>query len=700
MARSFSFLLLMFVVMFPLSTNAKEHRKTGMLDIIPHDAWIAVAIKSIEETGQHFNNFSNDTNIRPMVQPAMALQMGLAWLGAAEGLDRKSPIAIILPDARKLKERSYNGRHSEDLPKNSLVIALPFSNLNLLARGFNTNAKKLKTGATVKGKGVIVGKFFKVRGKYLYLGNNKKMVEDVVAAKSAATKMTAKQIKQANNADALLLIGTRTLGKEWDEFTKELDKEIKRMSKKIKNATTSTKNGRFPSARSDFVLLKKFLVLTKKLSKVADFGVLTIQYNKGIGVSGMVVFREDKTKERKKLLEDFRGSQIPSTLKELANDNLLFAYGHSVYTQEATLLLKLATLATLHESRYTPFERISIIANNQNFHRFKKNFLQQSNGRGAIYLNRGKLSKGWVSATSIFESKQAGALLATLKKEATKINPAKTNLHLDQFGEGLKKPTATEQQIAKLIISLGDADFEIRNSATSKLLKIGDEALIALQKATKHRDKEIAIRAEQLVKQMIKPETIDSHQKGLPLFLPLLTSATYHYTPQAETIHGEQVDIISLRTTKLNSHNENYFKKLLGTNWKHIRVVHVKNKVVMHWGSDTTSLQKTIKNIQSKKTGLAEHPSLKEHQQFSSHPQKMQMHFSLTNIVPFFLKDSRRILKRREKQSTPFSSINITIDGEQLQSDIWIPRQDLKNALDGQKFDKMNNLFPLHKMLR
>ncbi|VAX40210.1 hypothetical protein MNBD_PLANCTO02-1024 [hydrothermal vent metagenome] len=700
MARSFAFLLLMFVITFPLSTNAEEHRKTGMLDIIPHDAWIAIAIKSVEETGQHFNNFSNDTNIRPMVQPAMGLQMGLAWLGAAEGLDRKSPIAIIYPDARKLKERSYFGRDGEDITKNSLVIALPFSNLNLLARGFNVNVKKLKTGATVKGKGVIIGKFFKVRGKYLYLGNNKKMVEDVVAAKSAATKMTTKQIKQANNTDALFLIGTRTWGKKWDEFTKDLDNGIKEMSDEIKNATNQSKNRRFPSIKKDFVLLKDFLILTKKLFKVADFGVLTIQYNKGVGVSGMVVFRENKTEERKKLLEDFRGSQVPSTLKELANDNLLFAYGHSVYTQEATLLLKLAVLATLKESRNTPPERISTIANNKNFYRFAKNFLQQSNGRGAIYLNRGKLSKGWVSATSIFEPKQADALLATLKKEATKINPAKTNLHLDQFGKKNKKPTATEQQIAKLIISLGDADFEIRASATGKLLEIGNEALIALQKAAKHRDKEIAIRAEQLVKQMTKIETVDSHQKGLPLFLPLLTSATYHYTPQAETINGEQVDIISIITTKLNGHDENYFKKLLGTNWKHIRVVPVKNKVVMHWGSDTISLQKTIKNIQSKKAGLAEHPSMKEHQQFSSHPQKMQMHFSLTNIIPFFLKDSRRILKRREKKSTPFSSISMTIDSEQLQFDAWIPKQDLKNALDGQKFEEINNLFSLHQMLR
>ncbi len=684
MARLFAFLLLMFVITFPLSTNAEEHRKVGMLDIIPHNTAGAIAIKSIEETGQHFNNFSNDTNIRPTVQPAMALQMALAWLGAVEGLDRKSPIALILPDARKLKNRTLES--IDNSPLGGLVIAIPYRNLNLLARNFNTSTRKLKSGATVKGKGITFGKFFKVRGKHLYLGNNKKMLEDVVAAKSAATKMTAKQIKQANNADALLLIGTRAWGREWDALIKEIENDIKRLNNRIEKKDDKTSNHFSPYTKEEMIQFKYLETLLKSLLNATEFGVFTIQYNKGIGVSGMAVFQEDKTGERQKALESIRGSRVPSSLNELPNDNLLFAYGHSAYTQKVSFLLTSTLLASLEEWAI-PRKWISEIKKNKNYIHFKKSILQQSNGRGVIYLNRGQLSKGWVSATSIFEPKQAGGLLALLKKKATKINPAKTNLHLDQFDGKSKKPTVSKEGIAKLIKLLGDTNYKTRTSATNKLLKIGDDALTALQKAKMHRDIEIALRAEQVVELLTDEKT---RRKGLPLIPALLANATYHYTPQAETIGGEQVDIISLRSTKLNPHNENYLKQLLGTNWKHIRVVHVKNKIVIHWGSDTTSLQKTIKNIQEQKTGLAEHPSLKEHQQFSSHPQKMQLHFSLTNIIPFFLEDSSRILKRREKKTTPFSSISMTIDGEQFQSDVWVPKQDLKNALDGQKFEDMN----------
>ncbi len=667
MVRLFVSFMLMFVIAFPLSTRAAAHANTKMLDIIPHDAMMAVAIKSVEETGKHFNNFSNDSNIRPGMQPAMAIQMALGWLGVTEGLDNKAPVAVILPNARKLKEGSYNNNAA--LFEKNLVVVLPYRNLNQLARSFNTNLEKLKTGATVKGRGIAFGKFFKVRGKYLYLGNNKKMVEDVVAAKSAATKMTVKQIKHANNSDALLHVGTRAWGKDWDVLMKEWD----------------TWAGDLERVRLiDMAIITKYLTYFKYLSEATeatDFGVITVRYDKGLATSGLFIFREDKKEERKKLLEKIRGSNVPPTLNGLANNNLLFAFGHSVSTQKTiSALAGLVGILFAKASFGTSFELFTIIHH-------KNTFDPSKNICGAVYLNHGKERDGLVSATIIIEPEQVDVLLETFRDEAKTVYPAGSHFYLPLPGKEDKK--VTKKQIEKLIALMGDVSFKKRVSATNQLEKIGKTAISDLKKATKHHDKEIALRAEWLIgknNDQITQKKNAGNKIGFSLDFPFVNHVTYHYTPQAEVIDGHQVDIISLNIPKFNRDEEIFFKEILGNNWKHIRLVRMKNQVIIHWGSDLTSLKKTLKNRQTKKGGLEEHPSLKEYQQLSSHPQKIQMHFSLTNLIPLWTEEKPRIAERIKATTTPLSSLSLTIDSEQFQIDTWIPRQELKNAMKGKSY--------------
>ncbi|VAX35633.1 hypothetical protein MNBD_PLANCTO02-3208, partial [hydrothermal vent metagenome] len=207
-----SLLLLTLIALIPIQTFAE----TGMLDLIPHDALGAIALKSVNETGKHSDEFSNDTNIRPVVQPSMGMKMALGWIGVTGGLDKDAPLALILPDARKLKQKSYTARDPK-LFIDNLILVLPFSKLNQLARCFNASPKKLKAGETVKGKGVVFGKYFKVYNKHLVISNSQARVEEYVATKSVATKMNSAQIKHANGGDILLHIGTRSWGNEWNE---------------------------------------------------------------------------------------------------------------------------------------------------------------------------------------------------------------------------------------------------------------------------------------------------------------------------------------------------------------------------------------------------------------------------------------------------------------------------------------------------
>ncbi len=684
-----SFILLTFIAIIPVQSFAQ----TGMLDLIPHDALYAIALKSVNETGKHLDKFSNDTNIRPGMQPSMGMKMALGWIGVTSGLDNDAPIALILPDARKLKNKSYSDSSQDFL--DNIVLALPFSNLNQLARCFNASPKKLKAGELVKGKGTVFGKYFKVHHKHLIISNRKEKVEEYFVAKSVATKMTATQIKHANGGDILLHIGTRSWGKDWDTYLKELENGNQQITREIDNFDSRKHaSQRAPYTKENYIALKKLLIQFTKLMEFTDFGIFTVRYNKGLGTSAMTIFRDDQVAERKKLLTEFSGSKLATSLKGLPNDNILLAFGHAAYSEDVEMLLRLSSLLFIDEWRFVPRKSMADYLRKKRFLPFSKQFLKTNHARGAIFLNRGKMTKGWISLTSIIEPKETENLLVTLQKNAIKINPKGTDLHLDNLNENVVKATSSSTEIDKLILALGDTDFEVRTAATNKLIKIGNAAMEALQKATKHRDKEIALRAEQLISQMSEDKT-NSRRVGLPAIFPVLADATYIYTPEAETIEGQKVDIISLESTKSTSASEEHFKQLLGTNWKHIRLVHLDNKIIFHWGSDTAALQQTLKNIQAHASGLAAHVSTIEHHNFSSHPQKLQLHFSLTNLVPFFKEEGQEIMKRRKEKFTPFSSASITIDEKQLQIDTWVPSADLKNALKGQDFNDMNSIIRL-----
>jgi hypothetical protein len=63
----------------------------------------------------------------------------------------------------------------------------------------------------------------------------------------------------------------------------------------------------------------------------------------------------------------------------------------------------------------------------------------------------------------------------------------------------LAVPTATAEQIDQLIKQLGDDGFENREAASRKLATIGNRARMALERAAKSDDAEIASRAKALL---------------------------------------------------------------------------------------------------------------------------------------------------------------------------------------------------------
>jgi hypothetical protein len=81
--------------------------------------------------------------------------------------------------------------------------------------------------------------------------------------------------------------------------------------------------------------------------------------------------------------------------------------------------------------------------------------------------------------------------------------------------EDKKKTPATDKQVARLITKLGDALFEVRQSAYKALVKIGKPALPRLRKAAQGGEPEIEMRARKAIKE-IEAQPAPAPRSGAP----------------------------------------------------------------------------------------------------------------------------------------------------------------------------------------
>jgi hypothetical protein len=87
---------------------------------------------------------------------------------------------------------------------------------------------------------------------------------------------------------------------------------------------------------------------------------------------------------------------------------------------------------------------------------------------------------------------------AAVEKPATVEKPA--DAPGSQVGDETAKVEVSEERIAELVEKLGSDRFEERESASRELQKIGEPTLPALRNATQSKDREVRVRAEQLVR--------------------------------------------------------------------------------------------------------------------------------------------------------------------------------------------------------
>src|SRR5207244_7836061 len=160
--------------------------------------------------------------------------------------------------------------------------------------------------------------------------------------------------------------------------------------------------------------------------------------------------------------------------------------------------------------------------------------------RFAVYQNADEAKHGLFSLVAILDTKDPDEFL----KELRQLAHFGATTGLDLSDKGAKKDDIAA--VEKLIRDLGDNQYTVRESATTKLCLLGEPALPFIEKALKSPDLEVRRRAED-IKDSIVAAAAARRKELLTKDLTRPLRPHFAFAEKAETRDGPRVEIVRVR---------------------------------------------------------------------------------------------------------------------------------------------------------
>lgn len=204
--------------------------ETNVLDLIPHDATVAVAVRNLNELKKKGDKFIAAAEIHDSGRPSQLVESLGKSLGL-KGVDTDGSFALVVvnPQTIGIKVWTEKGNFNSDIDWTDLLVAVvPFRDADAIAASFNIPKGKLKPDEITTGEGKLFGRFFYVRGKYLFFGNHEKAVRSVVTARRSGAELSAARRRVLDRADILGHLNRKALDPTWKIFLTDLRREIEK----------------------------------------------------------------------------------------------------------------------------------------------------------------------------------------------------------------------------------------------------------------------------------------------------------------------------------------------------------------------------------------------------------------------------------------------------------------------------------------
>jgi hypothetical protein len=293
-------------------------------------------------------------------------------------------------------------------------------------------------------------------------------------------------------------------------------------------------------------------------------------------------------------------------------------------------------------------------------------------GKVAVYQTSDRAKYGQLAAVVILEPTNPGQFLTEIAQYA-KFGD------VEQFDP---KVDASKAEIEKLVADLGSDDFDIRESASTKLGLIGVPALPYLEKAEKSDDPEVRRRAGDLQKSI--KTVADLRKKELAEGLVKKAfRPTFTLQVNAEKRADANIHLLGIKLEGEEAPYAAALKDLLGPDWRRVRIAVVNKQAVLLIGSELPLLEEAIQNVRDGKPGLAQSAALANFHKQAAPERRIELHLALSKVRALLTPADQ--LPKDYKPIPAVSSVAVRTGATDVGLDLWVPADAVQDFLTWQR---------------
>jgi hypothetical protein len=541
-----------------------------------------------------------------------------------------------------------------------IAAAVAISDTKKLAEVLQVDHEELVAGMIVEKDHSVFGhksRFYRMVGRYLWVVSHKKLYDVLKDARPLAQSIPRSRLESIDSADFLIEISAKaselnqeasqTRAERWLKAHKELD-----------------------VAEAD-AIREWFSILYS-----TSYCILSGRIDRGFEFCFQVFFDHAASPGLRQRIVKFSPPAGGVSLKGLPAGELLF--GHAARTDSTGF--HAALTATVRESHgfwwpgLRDLQKTKIVSQVEQLKLlglFGEIWPLTNRYKVGLYREENTAAHGLVSMAAILETEDPERLMPELDMLAALVD--RTALDPAGDSEAGKKTVA---RVRKLILQLGDDEYQQRQSATTRLVLIGEPALPLVAEARLSKLPEVAKRATQIEK-LIQEDLKEKRNAALDSSVFARAKPVFIFHPDAEQRVGTSVDIMEVRVNE-RSELKHMTPVLFGPEWSRIRVVKFDKHVAVFFGSNLERLDQMITNVKSLQQGnnVAAPDTTYGSPLLSMRGAEFQGSIArITRLI-----DGQRLTeKEREKLIDPeLSSASVTIDPDFLAVEWRVSLPDLK----------------------
>ena len=609
-----------------------------VLDILPDTTGIGIALTGIDRVKKKGEDFLKRANYQAGLKPSDMLDWGMTFIGLKNSPDYNGPAAIFWnrPDLKESVQLDNLIRR--------VVVAAPIKDFAALAAEMKVEKAALEKGEVLsKQKDNFIGAVH-LDGKFAYFGENTGNLKDRAKSGPVSKALNDSTRKRFGASDILIMVAPPRMD---GEFVREM---IGHLSAKV----STQKDPDDERIRIDFV----------EAIKETKFMLAGARLENHLEVNVSAILDGEKPAARD-LLKRLADEGKPSNVRGLPEGRLLIAQAHAGEGRTTATLGKLMFETLIRESFeasgfVTPSDRTTYAAV------FGEMWGKMKASRLGVYVPKEGMP-GAVSTVAIFDVEDPKAFLAEMKTLARIA---------DGSIEDLTRADAPEKLgLDKLVADLGNPAYRVRQSANTKLLLLGEPALVRLRKAEASDNVELAGRARKLREQI--ETVVETQRKSVLASSTPLMRPRFTFVAAAEKRQETSIDVVKIRLVNATEGAVKQMTFLLGQDWDKMRIAVVGKQIIVGLGSDVEPFETALSNVRNNRPGLEASKHLESFRKFASPNRSAEFHVSLEPGLEFMMKGAIA----RDFEGHGVTSLGIASDASGFHLEMTAPPQDVKTVL-------------------